>query len=186
MIYTHTDVDGVRLIDIEPIVDHRGFFARSWCRREFAERNLVHCVAQTNLAFTHQPGTLRGLHYQAAPHAEAKLVRCLRGAVYVVAVDIRPESPSYTRWAGVELTAENRRTVYVPPGCAQGYQTLAPQTEVFYQMSEFYTPEAARGIPYDDPAFGIQWPLPARDLSQRDQSWPAYLVQHPFSRSESR
>lgn len=174
MIFLSTEIEGAHLIDIEPIMDERGFFARAWCQREFLSRGLVACMVQTNLALTCERGTLRGLHYQAAPHAEAKLVRCIQGAAYVVAVDLRRESASYLRWVGAELSARNRRALYVPPGCAQGYQTLADQTELLYQMSAFYVPEAARGLRYDDPALGIRWPLEARNLSPRDRAWPPY------------
>jgi dTDP-4-dehydrorhamnose 3,5-epimerase len=179
MIFLPTEIEGAHLIDLEPIMDDRGFFARSWCQREFLRRGLVACVVQTNIAQTHERGTLRGLHYQAAPHAEAKLVRCTHGAAFVVAVDLRRDSPSYLRWIGTELTAKNRRALYVPPDCAQGYQTLADQTEVFYQMSEFYVPEAARGLRYDDPAMGINWPLEARNLSPRDRTWPPFRINQP-------
>lgn len=185
MIFTHTEIEGVVFVDIEPIGDHRGFFARSWCRREFAERSLADCVVQANVAFTPQCGTLRGLHYQAAPFPEAKLVRCVRGAAYVVAVDIRPDSPTFTHWVGVELTADNRRMLSVPPGCAQGYQTLAAETEMFYQVSAFYVPQAARGIRHDDPAFGIRWPLEVRNLSPRDASWPSFVIREPSATSST-
>ena len=174
MIFAKTEVDGAYLVDLERLEDDRGFFARSWCRREFAAQGLVVDLAQANVAFTRRRGTLRGLHYQIAPHEEAKLVRCTRGAAYVVAVDLRPDSPSRTRWIGVELTAESRRALYVPPGCAQGYQTLEDDTEAFYQMSTFYAPDAARGLRFDDPFFKIHWPLPVSVISERDRAWPDF------------
>ena len=174
MIFTPVEIEGVWLVDLEPVCDERGFFARSWCREEFARGGLATEVRQTNIACTRRRGTLRGLHYQAAPYEEAKLVRCTRGAAFVVALDLRPESPTYARWVGAELSAENRRAMYVPPGCAQGYQTLADDTEVFYQMSQSYVPEAGRGVRFDDAAFALRWPLEIAAISQKDRSWPDY------------
>lgn len=174
MIFTATEMEGVFLVDLDRLGDDRGFFARSWCQREFAERGLVADLVQANIAFTRRQGTLRGLHYQTAPHEEAKLVRCTRGAAYVVALDLRSSSPSWARSYGTELTAENRRALYVPPGCAQGYQTLVDDTETFYQMSSFYSPEAATGVRYNDPQFQIDWPLPVAVISERDRNWPDY------------
>jgi dTDP-4-dehydrorhamnose 3,5-epimerase len=176
MIFTPLELAGAYLIDLEPVGDDRGFFARSWCSAEFARHGLVAEVKQANIAYTRRRGTLRGLHYQAAPHEEAKLVRCTRGAAYVVALDLRPQSPSYTRWVAAELTAENRRAMYVPPGCAQGYQTLTDDTEVSYQMSQAYAPEAARGVRFDDPALALRWPLEIAAISEKDKSWPDYQV----------
>ncbi|MCE9544626.1 MAG: dTDP-4-dehydrorhamnose 3,5-epimerase family protein [Planctomycetia bacterium] len=178
MIFHELPVAGAYLIDVERLTDDRGFFARAWCGREFAAQGLVAELAQASLAYTHKKGTLRGVHFQAAPHAEAKVVRCVRGAAYVVALDLRLESPTYLRSSGVELTAENRRAIYVPLGCAQGYQTLVDDTELLYQMSVAYVPGAGRGVRYDDAAFGIQWPLPVSVISQADRSWPDY-VPHP-------
>src|SRR5262249_1709533 len=142
MIFTHTTLPGAFLVELEPHQDARGFFARAWCAKEFGEQGLATQVAQVNLAFNERKGTLRGMHYQSPPHAEAKLGRCTRGALYDVIVDLRPESETYTRWLGVELTSENRRALYVPEGFAHGYLTLADETEVFYQASEFYAPDA--------------------------------------------
>ena len=176
MKFQTTKIPGVAVIDLEPLADERGFFARSWCAHEFAAQGLTTNVAQTSLAFTAQAGTVRGLHYQASPHAEEKLVRCVRGAAYVVVADLRPESPTHREWIGVELSAENRRMLYVPRHCAQGYQTLVNDTELLYQMSEFYVPESARGVAYDDPAFGIIWPLPVSMISPKDQSWKLYAA----------
>jgi dTDP-4-dehydrorhamnose 3,5-epimerase len=174
MIFVPLEIDGAFLIDIEPLGDERGFFARSWCHEEFARRGLATEVRQTNIAYTSRRGTLRGLHYQAFPHEEAKLVRCTRGAAYAVALDLRPGSRSQARWVAAELTAENRRAMYVPPGCAQGYQTLADETEIYYQMSQAYVPQAARGVRFDDPAFALRWPLDVTVISGKDRSWPDY------------
>jgi dTDP-4-dehydrorhamnose 3,5-epimerase len=175
MRFTNTTVEGAWLVDIEPLRDERGFFARTWCQREFAEHGCEEALAQANLAYTAHRGTLRGLHFQLAPHQEAKLVRAIRGAIYVVALDLRHDSATYRRWYAAELSADNRRMLYVPRGCAQGYQTLADDTEVFYQMSAFYEPAAARGVRYDDPGFKIEWPLEVVAISDKDRSWPDYV-----------
>ncbi|HEV7223981.1 MAG TPA: dTDP-4-dehydrorhamnose 3,5-epimerase [Pirellulales bacterium] len=177
MIFTKTEIAGAWLIDVEPLIDERGFFARSWCQNEFAAHGAASNFVQANLAATRRRGTLRGLHFQAAPCEEAKLVRCTRGAAYVVAADLRHESATYLRWIGVELSAENHRALYVPPGCAQGYQTLADETEMFYQMSQFYAPGMARGVRYDDPALDVAWPLEIAVISEADRNWPAYQPQ---------
>ncbi len=163
---------GAFLIELERIEDERGFFARSFCQREFEAHGLDPCVAQCNISYNPQRGTLRGIHYQAAPHREAKLVRCTRGAIHDVVLDLRPDSPRYLQHVGIELSAENRRMIYIPVGCAHGFLTLDDDTEVFYQMSNFYAPEAARGVRYDDPAFGIVWPEPVRLVSERDRTYP--------------
>ena len=183
MKFTETCLPGVFLIEIEPIADERGFFARSWCAREFAERGLNPNLAQCNLSFNHRAGTLRGMHYQAAPHEEAKLVRCTQGAIYDVVVDLRPGSPTYCCWAGRELTASNRSMLFIPEGCAHGFQTLTPNSEVFYQMSAFYYPAAARGVRWDDPAFGIDWPPAERTISEKDLSYPLWSSPHPLAPS---
>lgn len=175
MIFRDTALPGAYVIEPERHEDERGFFARTWCRREFAARGLNTQVVQCNVSFNRRKGTLRGLHYQVAPHEEAKLVRCTRGAVYDVIVDLRPRSPAFLRWIAVRLGAEDGRMVYVPEGCAHGFQTLEDDTEVFYQMSEFYAPECARGVRWDDPAFGIEWPAVAeRVLSARDRTFPDF------------
>jgi dTDP-4-dehydrorhamnose 3,5-epimerase len=175
MIFTPTQLAGAAVIDIEPRGDERGFLARVFCEREFAEHDLATRFVQGSAIFSPLRDTLRGLHLQQAPHAENKLVRCTRGAVFVVMVDLRPGSPTYLEWVGVELTADNRRMLYVPEGFAQGYQTLVDDCEVTYQMTHEYVPEAARGVRWDDPAFGIEWP-PAeqRTISERDLAWPDY------------
>jgi dTDP-4-dehydrorhamnose 3,5-epimerase len=176
MIFRETQLKGAFIVEMEPIQDSRGFFARAWCQKEFEAHWLISSFVQNNLTFTPKRGTLRGLHYQVAPHEEVKLVRCTRGATYDVIVDLRPESPTYRRWLGTELTEDNHRMVYIPAGFAHGYQILADGTEVFYQVGQFYAPEYERGIRWDDPAFGIDWPInPPAVLSDKDRSWPDYL-----------
>ena len=167
-----TPLAGLYVIELDRLADERGFFARSFCAREFAALGLDARVAQCNVSFNEKRGTLRGLHFQIAPHEEAKLVRCSRGAIYDVAVDIRPASPTYTRWYATELTADNRRMLFIPGGFAHGFQTLADATEVFYQMSEFYHPESARGLRFDDPSLGISWPLADPIMSDKDRTYP--------------
>jgi dTDP-4-dehydrorhamnose 3,5-epimerase len=174
MIFSETRVHGVYVVDIEKRQDQRGFFARVWCQKEFETQGLETRIAQVNVAFTKRKGSLRGLHFQGHPHQEAKLVQCTKGAVYDVAVDLRPDSASYRQWVGIELTAGNHRLLYIPEGCAHGYQTLEDDVEISYQTSQFYAPEHARGVRYDDPALGIQWPLEAGNISDADRSWPDY------------
>jgi len=174
VIFTETVVQGTYLIDLEPIEDVRGFNARMWCHDEFATHGLVTRVAQCNIIFNKQKGTLRGLHYQTAPHEEAKVVRCTRGALFAVVADLRPHSPTRLKWVGVELTAVNYRLLYVPRGCALGSQSLQDDSEMLYQVSEFYQPKAGRGIRYDDPVFDIRWPLEVSVVSDKDRSWPPY------------
>jgi dTDP-4-dehydrorhamnose 3,5-epimerase len=173
MIFTPTRLPGAAIIDVERRGDERGYLARVFCEREFAEHGLATRFVQASAIFSPERHTLRGLHFQEAPHAENKLVRCTRGAVFVVMVDLRPDSPTRLEWLGAELTPENGRLLYVPEGFAQGYQTLVDDCEVAYQMTHEYVPEAARGVRWDDPAFGIEWP-PAerRIISERDQAWP--------------
>ena len=172
MTFLPTPLAGAYLVELEQRVDERGFFARSFCQEEFEAKGLNPRIAQTNVSFNKRRGTLRGMHYQAAPYAEAKLVRCTQGAIWDVIVDLRPDSPSFKRWHGVELSAANRRALYVPEGFAQGFQTLADDSEVHYLMSQFYRPEAARGLRWDDPAFGIAWPIADPQLSDRDRGLP--------------
>jgi dTDP-4-dehydrorhamnose 3,5-epimerase len=171
VIFTPTPIKDAWLVEVKRLEDERGFFARSFCQQEFKEHGLDPRLAQCNVSFNAKRGTLRGLHYQAAPHEEAKLVRCTQGAIWDVVVDLRRESPSFKCWHGVELTAENRRALYVPGGCAHGFQTLSDDAEVLYLMSEFYHPGSARGLPWDDPAFGIRWPLADPILSARDRDF---------------
>ncbi|NOU66743.1 dTDP-4-dehydrorhamnose 3,5-epimerase [Paenibacillus sp. LMG 31461] len=158
MLFTETKLKNAYIIELDKIEDERGFFARSWCRDEFEQRRMNPNLVQCNISYNKKKGTLRGMHYQCAPHEEAKLVRCTRGAIYDVIVDLRPESETYKKWISVELTADNRTMLYIPEGFAHGFQTLQDETEVFYQMSESYEPKCARGVRWDDPAFGIAWP----------------------------
>jgi dTDP-4-dehydrorhamnose 3,5-epimerase len=162
------------VIELARQADQRGFFARSWCRQEFDTHGLTTQLAQCSLSFNIRKGTLRGMHYQTEPHAEDKLVRCTRGAVYDVVLDLRPHSPTFRQWAAFKLTADNYRMLYIPKGLAHGFQTLADTTEVFYQMSEPYHPQSACGVRWNDPAFQIHWPLPDPILSQRDAGYPDF------------
>jgi dTDP-4-dehydrorhamnose 3,5-epimerase len=174
MIFTETKLNGAYIIDPEKLEDERGFFARTWCRREFSEHDLNPDLAQCSISFNSKRGTLRGMHYQLPPHEEVKLVRCTRGGIYDVIIDLRPQSPTFKQWFSVELTANNRRMLYVPETFAHGFQTLADDTEVDYYISDFYAPECASGLRWNDPAFGIDWPLEARIISQKDQSYPDF------------
>jgi dTDP-4-dehydrorhamnose 3,5-epimerase len=171
MRFVETDVEGAWIVDVEPIEDDRGFFARAFSRDEFVERGLKVDFVQENIGYNARPGTLRGLHLQRAPHAEAKLVRCTRGVVWDVAADVRPGSPSYERWAGVELSAENRRLLYVPEGCAHGYLTLVADSELRYLTTYEYVAASATGVPYDDPVLGIDWPASIELMSDNDRRW---------------
>src|SRR6266446_850547 len=172
MIFHETKLQGVFEIDLDPKPDERGFFARCWCQKEFESHRLNPKVVQCSVSFSARKGTLRGLHYQAAPYPETKVVRCTRGAIYDVVVDLRPQSPTFKEWIAVVLTATNRHIVYVPEGCAHGFLTLEDETEVFYQMSEFYHAESARGVRWDDPAFQIVWPGVVAVISERDRTYP--------------
>jgi len=174
MIFGETALKGAYIIDSEMKEDERGFFARSFCMKEFERHGLNPRVAQCNISFNRKKGTLRGMHYQIAPHEEAKLVRCTRGSIYDVIIDLRHHSATFKQWLAVELTATNFRMLYIPKGFAHGFQTLEDNTEVFYQMSEFYYPEYARGIRWDDRAFGIKWPLMKPIMSEKDKSYPLF------------
>jgi dTDP-4-dehydrorhamnose 3,5-epimerase len=177
MIFTETCLGGAYLITPERHADERGFFARTWCQEEFTAHGLDSRLAQCSLSFNRLAGTLRGMHYQTAPYAEAKVVRCTLGAIYDVIIDLRPASPSFKQWVSVELTAANRLTLYIPPGFAHGFQTLCDEAEVFYQISEFYHPEATAGVRWNDPAFGIVWPeTPLRTISAKDQAYPDFTL----------
>jgi dTDP-4-dehydrorhamnose 3,5-epimerase len=167
---------GAYVIDIEPIEDERGFFARSWCAREFREHGLSPELSQCNISFNHRRGALRGMHFQAHPHAEAKLVRCTRGAIYDVLVDLRPESKTFRQWEAYEISADNRRMVYIPEGFAHGFQTLENGCEVFYQMSAPYHAPSSCGVRWDDPSFAIEWPIRDPILSARDAAYPDFTV----------
>jgi dTDP-4-dehydrorhamnose 3,5-epimerase len=176
--FEQTPLSGAWVVELERHGDERGFFARTFDRDEFQARGLDPAVVQCNTSYNAKAGTLRGLHYQARPHGEPKLIRCVRGAIYDVAVDLRPDSPTHGHWFGVELSAENRRALYVPVDLAHGFQTLADETEVLYMMGHEYVPEAARGVRWNDPAFGIEWPAAppdGRTLSERDASYPDYV-----------
>jgi dTDP-4-dehydrorhamnose 3,5-epimerase len=174
VIFIETNLRGSFIIEIERNEDQRGFFARTWCQQEFKKRHLNPNLVQCNVSVNRKKGTLRGMHYQAAPYEEAKLVRCTRGAIYDVIIDLRPDSSTFSRWEAVELTCTNYRMLYVPEGFAHGFQTLEDDTEIFYQMSEFYAPEHARGVRWNDPAFEIQWPLTDRAMSTRDETYPDF------------
>jgi dTDP-4-dehydrorhamnose 3,5-epimerase len=175
MIFHETRIPGVFEINLEPKLDERGFFARSWCQAEFESRGLNPKFVQSNVSFNRRKGTLRGLHYQAAPYAETKLVRCTKGAIYDVAVDLRPQSRTFRNWVSALLTAESRNAIYVPEGCAHGFLTLEDESEVFYQMSEIYNAESARGVRWDDPAFQIRWPEKVEVMSERDRTYLNFL-----------
>jgi dTDP-4-dehydrorhamnose 3,5-epimerase len=172
MVFTETELQGAFVIDAEVIEDERGFFARTWSAEEFGARGLNPRIAQCSISFNKQRGTVRGMHYQARPHEEAKLVRCAVGAIYDVIVDLRSHSQTLHKWVAVELSSRNRRLLYIPEGFAHGFQTLADDTEVAYKISESYHPESARGVRWDDPVLGINWPLPISAISERDRTHP--------------
>lgn len=175
MLFTELPLSGAYVIDLQRLEDERGFFARAWCQQEFAAHGLTANIVQCNISFNPKMGTLRGMHYQVFPHAETKLIRCIRGAIYDVIIDLRPHSATYMQWFGLDLTADNRLMLFVPEGFAHGYQSLSDKSEVFYQVSQFYQPGAERGIRWNDPAFGITWPeVDYRVVSVKDQSWPDF------------
>ena len=176
MIFKETKLKGVFIIEPEMMSDERGFFARTWCAREFEAHGLTTNLVQCNISFNKQKGTLRGMHYQVVPHEEAKVVRCTMGAIYDVIIDLRPSSQTYKRWTSVDMSGENRRMLYIPEGFAHGFLTLEDDTEVFYQMSEFYTPECARGVRWNDPAFNITWPLGVKVISKKDAEYPNFAL----------
>jgi dTDP-4-dehydrorhamnose 3,5-epimerase len=177
VIFTATNLAGAFVIKPERLEDERGFFARTWCQREFKAYGLNPALVQCNISFNPEHGTLRGMHYQAAPYEEAKLVRCTMGAVYDVIIDLRCTSPTFQQHDAVTLTAQNRHMLYVPEGVAHGFLTLEDNTEVFYQMSVFYVAECARGVRWNDPTFGIQWPSGVRMMSDRDRSYPDFILE---------
>jgi dTDP-4-dehydrorhamnose 3,5-epimerase len=172
MKFTPAQIPGAYVIDIEPFADERGFFARTWARDEFSAQGLNVDVVQCSLSYNARKGTLRGMHYQTAPHEEAKLVSCPRGSIYDVLVDLRPDSPTFRQWVAEELSAENRRMLYIPEGCAHGYLTLEDDCDVAYQVTADYAPTSARGVRWDDPAFGISWPLRPAIINARDAQYP--------------
>jgi dTDP-4-dehydrorhamnose 3,5-epimerase len=174
MTFNATKLPGVFEIHLEPKMDERGFFARSWCQREFEAHSLNASLVQSSVSFNARKGTLRGIHYQAAPYEESKLVRCTKGAIYDVVVDLRPDSPTFRQWIGVILTAANHHMVHVPEGCGHGFLTLENGSEIFYQMSQFYDADSARGVRWDDPAFQISWPERVEVISERDRTYPNF------------
>lgn len=174
MIFHQTTLTGAHLIELDKRGDDRGFFARFYCQREFEAAGLIASFVQVNTSLTARRGTLRGLHYQLPPAAEAKVVRCIQGALYDVIADLRPQSPTYGQWFGAELSAENRLMMYVPQGVAHGFVTLTDDAEALYMVSAFYSPEHERGIRYDDPWLGIEWPVELKELSEKDQRWPRF------------
>ena len=175
MRFEATELEGAWLIGLDPASDQRGFFARTFCAREFAEQGLETAFVQHSTSFSTTRGTLRGMHFQHKPADEVKVVSCVRGAIYDVIVDLRKHSPTYRRWQGFELSADNRRRLYIPAGYAHGFQTLSDDAEVEYLISEFYAPGSATGVRYDDPAFAISWPLPVTVISEKDRAWPDYV-----------
>jgi dTDP-4-dehydrorhamnose 3,5-epimerase len=176
MIFNAMCLAGAYLIEPERIEDERGFFARTWCHDEFERNGLNPRVVQCNVSYNARRGTLRGMHYQVKPHEEAKLLRCTRGAIYDVIVDMRPDSATYRRWVAAELTADNRQMLYIPEGFAHGFQTLADETELFYQMTELFHPQSSQGVRYDDPVLGITWPLEVTVISEKDRGYPLLRV----------
>jgi dTDP-4-dehydrorhamnose 3,5-epimerase len=172
MRFTKTILGGVWVIDPNPHEDNRGHFMRVWCAHEFAEHYIDFLPVQANMAFTLKKGTIRGMHFQESPALEAKLIRCTQGTIYDVAIDLRPNSPTWGQWYGIELNAKNGRSLYVPEQCAHGYQTLEKNTEIHYMTSGYYTPTLARGSRFDDPVFNIKWPIPVTEVSEQDRIWP--------------
>ena len=174
MKFNETRIPGVWVVETEPAEDERGWFSRSWCKKEFAAHGLNTEMMQCGMSLNRRKGTLRGMHYQSEPHGECKLVRCLRGALHDVVVDLRPHSPVFRQVVAVDLTQDNLKAIYIPEGVAHGFQTLVDDTLVYYQMSEYYESSAACGVRWDDPAFGIEWPLADLILSDKDQNWPDF------------
>jgi dTDP-4-dehydrorhamnose 3,5-epimerase len=177
MIYTKTALPGAYIIDVEPHLDNRGFFSRTFCQKEFQGHGLKPLIAQVNLAFNREKGTLRGMHFQFPPAAETKTVRCTRGGILDIIVDLRPESPTYLQHIAVELTEDNHRALYVPERFAHGYQVLCDKTETNYQVGEFYAPGSEGGLRHNDPRLGLCWPLPVSEISEKDLSWPLLETQ---------
>ena len=174
MLFTESKLKGAFVLEPERREDNRGFFARTFCQREFEAHGLNPLVVQCNIAYNRKKGTLRGMHFQNPPFQEAKLVRCTQGTILDVILDLRPDSPTYKKWASAELSEDNHRMLYIPEGFAHGYQTLTETTEIIYQVSQFYAPESASGVRHNDPAFGIEWPLEVTAISELDKKWPDY------------
>ena len=175
MKYTETKLKGAFIVEIEKLTDDRGFFARSWCQKEFEAHGLTSGILQVNVSCNHKKGTLRGMHYQIAPYQECKLIRCTRGAIYDVIIDLRPDSATYKQWTAVELTADNYTMFFVPEDFAHGFITLVDNTEITYQVSQFYTPGSEKGIRFNDPTFNIQLPLDVSVISDKDRNWPDFV-----------
>lgn len=174
MIFNKTDLKDAYIIELQEFNDSRGFFARAFCENEFADHGIEFRVVQANTSYSHKKHTLRGMHYQEKPHQEAKLMKCIKGAIFDVIIDMRPDSPTFKKWMGVELSERNRKMIYVPEGFAHGFVTLEDDTEVYYPVTELYTPGAEKGIRWDDPAFNIQWPVKPQIISEKDQNWPLF------------
>ena len=177
MKFIETELKGAFIVEPERLTDERGFFARSWCKKEFEQHELLADLVQCNISFNRREGTLRGMHFQVAPHAESRLVRCTMGAIYDVIIDLRPNCPTFKRWISVELTAENRKMLFIPEGFGHGFITLTDNTEVFYQMSAFYAPECVSGVRWNDPTFDIDWPAEVKVISEKDMQYPDYSGQ---------
>jgi dTDP-4-dehydrorhamnose 3,5-epimerase len=176
MKFTETSLKGVYTIDLEPIGDSRGYFSRFWCGRELDDQGLGFEIAQINSSYNATAGTVRGFHYQQDPHSEAKVVSCTSGRIYDVAVDARPDSPTYLDWFGIELSANDNRQLFIPPGFAHGYQALVDDSQLLYVVSEFYAPDSESGLRYDDPAIGVSWPHQVTSVSDKDANWPLVTV----------
>lgn len=174
MKFTQTPIEGAMAIELEKHEDHRGFFARGFCKKEFEEQGLEHQIAQCNFSKSLKRGTLRGMHYQASPHSEVKMVRCISGSIYDVIVDLRKDSPTYKKWFGLELTDENYKMLYIPKGLAHGFQTLEENSVIFYMVTQFYNQQAEGGVRWNDPAFSIKWPLEVTEISDKDKSYTNY------------
>jgi dTDP-4-dehydrorhamnose 3,5-epimerase len=175
MVFKETKLAGAFIIELERFEDERGFFAHSWSARQFAERGLVSRLVECSISFNRKRGTIRGMHYQAAPHGQTKVVRCTTGAIYDVIIDLRHRSPTFKQWVGIELTAGNRRILYIPKDLAHGFQTLEDETEIYYQMSDVYVPGSSQGVRWDDPAFGITWPETTNVIiDERDRTYPDF------------
>jgi dTDP-4-dehydrorhamnose 3,5-epimerase len=176
MIFTETKLNGAYVIEIKKLEDVRGFFSRVWCKNELEAYGLISDIAQINTSYSKKRGTLRGMHYQVEPNKENKIIRCTKGAIYDVIIDLRPKSPTYKKWLGIELTAENYKMLYVPEDFAHGFQTLEDDTEVVYQVSQFYSPQSEQGVRYNDSAFGIRWPIDVRVITDKDKNWADYTA----------
>jgi dTDP-4-dehydrorhamnose 3,5-epimerase len=181
VIFKETELKGARIVELEPARDERGYFARTYCQNEFRQNGLELVIVQCDVSYNKKKGTLRGMHYQSAPHEEAKLVSCIRGAMYDVIVDLREQSPTYCRWLAVELTERNCKMLYIPYGFAHGFQTLTDDTIVYYQMSEYYHQECARGVLWNDSAFGIKWPLKISMMAAKDRQFPDFVLRDNFA-----